>query len=239
MSHGSLRCELPTLEPDDDFVDRLAELAAASRPSRGGIVVPVAFGGPTARAVAIAATVAAVTAGAAAAATHLSHDRQLEPSPPASSVGIHRPDTSTDRHATTHRHGEEQPQGDHAADLTRDDTHADPGTPSQSPHATIPGAPAPHGPGDTTPGSHEPGDDQGDDHQGDDNQGDDNQGHHGDDQGDDQGDNGSGDSGDDQGDHSGDDEGSQDGGEKQAGSDDGSGADLRRDSPSVLNGSSD
>src|SRR5512133_3727346 len=73
VTYGTLMREIPHLEPDDAFVDRLAELAAASTPSRGGVVVPVAFGGPAARTVVVAAAVAAITAGAAAAATHLSH----------------------------------------------------------------------------------------------------------------------------------------------------------------------
>ena len=92
MTNGSLQCDIPTLEPDDDLVDRLAGLAAASRPSRGGVVVPVAFGGPAARAVAVAAAVAAITAGGAAAATQLAHRATPEPAPPITSVGTPSPD---------------------------------------------------------------------------------------------------------------------------------------------------
>ena len=83
MTNGLLMREIPTLEPDDELVDRLAGLAAASRPARGGVVVPVAFGGPASRAVAIAATVAAITAGAAAAATQLSQSHRDLPAPQA------------------------------------------------------------------------------------------------------------------------------------------------------------
>ena len=101
MTYGSLRRDIPTLQPDDDLVARLAGLAAASRPSRGGVVVPVAFGGPAGRAVVIATAIAAVSAGAAAAATHLSHARQDEPAPPGRSVGIQRP--AEPSHPRAHR----------------------------------------------------------------------------------------------------------------------------------------
>ena len=99
----TLRRDIPTLEPDPGFIARLADLAAASTPSRGGgpvtSVVPVAFGAPATRAVAVAAALAAVTAGAAAAATQMSHlQHHYEPAPSGPSVGIHRPAGSA-RHA--------------------------------------------------------------------------------------------------------------------------------------------
>jgi len=244
VTHGSLRCEIPRLEPDDDFVDRLAELAAASRPARGGIVVPVAFGGPTARAVAIAAAVAAVTAGAAAAATQLSHARQDEPSPPTSSVGIHRPHDATGRRPTTDTHHARHQESD-AAEPADDRTGSDPGATRQSPPADVAVAPMPQGPGDTTSGSNDPStapSDHHGDHHGD-GQGDqgDQQGDQGDQQGDQQGDHSGSDTSGDSGGDSGpgtSDGGSQDGG-GPAGSEDGSGAGSGSDPSSVPNGSSD
>jgi hypothetical protein len=239
-----MRCDIPTVEPDDDFVARLAELAAASTPSRGGVVVPVAFGGPASRAVAVAATVAAVTAGAAAAATHLvqSHD---VPSPPGPSVGIHRPAPSTDDRQERTTAAQDHPStqaGDRAQDTPRD-----------QPTGDDPVAPVQHEPSHPT-SSHAPGDDHQDD-QGD--QGDPgdegDQGDHGQ-QGSNDGDGDSGDSGDsgDGGPGSGDTGGGdggpddssshggrQDGGGNDAGSGDGSG-DSSEGSPShVLIGSSD
>ena len=100
MTQTLLR-EIPTLEPDDAFVARLAELAAASTPARA-IVVPVAFTSPAVRAAAVAAAVAAITAGAAAAATQLSHTHP-EPTPPITSVGTPSPgDDDSDDTGRTH-----------------------------------------------------------------------------------------------------------------------------------------
>ena len=168
MTNGSLRCAIPTLEPDDDLVDRLVELAAASRPTRGGVVVPVAFGGPASRAVVIAATVAAVTAGAAAAATQLSEARHDVPAPPGTSVGIQHPDGSTpNRHdATTTRVVDGRiavSAADRAADNADGHTSSDSGTTADSPTTNDPASPVHHGPSGTTPGANHPGDDHGDD----------------------------------------------------------------------------
>lgn len=89
MTHGALRLEIPVLQPDEAFVRRLAELAAASTPS-SGVVVPVSFGGPTGRALAAAAAVAAITAGAAAAASQITHSHD-SPAPPISTGGTQVP----------------------------------------------------------------------------------------------------------------------------------------------------
>ena len=82
MTYGSLRSEIPILQPDEAFVRRLAELAAGSTASPG-VVVPGAFAGPATRALAAAAAVAAVAAGAAAAADQLTHSHE-SPAPPIS-----------------------------------------------------------------------------------------------------------------------------------------------------------
>jgi hypothetical protein len=79
VARRTLSREIPRLEPDDGFVDRLAQLAAASSPTPGGVVVPTAFGRPAARTAAAAVAVAALTAGAAAAATHLPHPEHTSP----------------------------------------------------------------------------------------------------------------------------------------------------------------
>jgi predicted transcriptional regulator len=99
VTHGSLMRDIPRLEPDDELVDRLAELAAASKPTRGGIVVPVAFQGPVARSLATAAAVAAIAAGATVAATQLGHPHDNDPVPPITSVG---PSGADDDHGSRH-----------------------------------------------------------------------------------------------------------------------------------------
>lgn len=99
MTHGSLMREIPRLEPDDEFVDQLAQLAAASKPTRGGVVMPVAFQGPAARSLATAAAVAAIAAGATIAATQLGHPTDDAPVPPISSVGTSGAD---DDHGSRH-----------------------------------------------------------------------------------------------------------------------------------------
>ena len=132
MTNGSLQCDIPTLEPDDDLVDRLAGLAAASRPSRGGVVVPVAFGGPAARAVAVAAAVAAITAGGAAAATQLAHRATPEPAPPITSVGTPSPDDSGRHHEHS---GPAAPPVVDTADVPKDHQ---PGEVTQQPPAVSP-----------------------------------------------------------------------------------------------------
>lgn len=103
MTQSRLGREIPRLEPDDEFVDRLAQLAAASRPTRGGVVVPSAFGGPATRTVAVAAAVAAITAGAAVTATHLPHPEDTSPTAPITSVGSPTPSAGADRHQDRRR----------------------------------------------------------------------------------------------------------------------------------------
>jgi hypothetical protein len=250
VTHGSLMCEIPVLEPDDELLDRLAELAAASRVSRGGVVVPVAFVGPASRAVVMAATVAAVTAGAAAAATHLSQPRHEQPAPPGVSVSIQRPESSYQHTpaATTRVPGHPaHPAQAHPASVT--DHHAPP-----IPHSTAndPAAPAPQVPTGQHTGSdtsNETGDQSGD--QSGDQTGDQTGSQTGDQTGDQTGTDGSGtgSSGGSDGDTGGDDVGAtlsstsdgggQDGGGMQAGSDGGSSVGSGRDPSSVLNGPSD
>ncbi len=173
MTNGSLQCDIPTLEPDDDLVDRLAGLAAASRPSRGGVVVPVAFGGPAARAVAVAAAVAAITAGGAAAATQLAHRATPEPAPPITSVGTPSPDDSGRHHEHS---GPAAPPMVDTADAPKDHQ---PGEVTQQPPAVSPPRADDHSdPGPLADDSPEPDPTTGpgDDHH---------HGHHGQDDGDD------------------------------------------------------
>src|SRR5436190_17407707 len=173
---GTLRCEIPVLEPDDDFVDRLAELAAASRPGRGRVVVPVAFGGPASRAVVIAATVAAVTAGAAAAATQLSDAHHDEPAPPGTSIGIQRPGESPrHRHDARATRVADHPTADDVRDQEDGQTQTDTGKTGDAPTTSEPASPVLHEPGGTGPGADDPsspseqGNQQGSDDPGDDN----------------------------------------------------------------------
>jgi hypothetical protein len=163
VTHGSLMRDIPRLEPDDEFVDRLAQLAAASKPTRGGVVVPVAFRGPAARSLATAAAVAAIAAGAAVAATQLGHPHDNAPVPPISSVGTSGAD---DNHGSGHQRtaretdpsrtsvGGSQPQGH---DSTGPDS-------SSSTQAVVPAHDDHGSPGsDDSPGDHHsngtPGDD--------------------------------------------------------------------------------
>ena len=233
MTHGSLLREIPVLEPDDELLDRLTALAAASRVSRG-VVVPVAFGGPASRAVVMAATVAAVTAGAAAAATHLSQTRHEQPAPPRISVSIQRPGAMNDHAPATTTEDAGVPV--HPAAL-EPSAHTAAGTDQHAPvvqHSTAddPAPPVPTG--------HQSGDQSGD--QTDDQTGDQSGDQSGDDSGTGDGAGGDGDTGDDvagvttSGTSDG---GSQDGGGTQAGSGDGSGAGSGRDPSSVLDGPSD
>jgi hypothetical protein len=172
VTHGTLRRELPPLEPDDEFIDRLAQLAAASRPTRGGVVVPAAFGRPAARTVAAAAAVAALTAGAAAAATHLPRPDHTSPTSPITSIGTPHANDDGDQAR------DDQPAAGPATEVPQDGALAasnepspvsDPGGSSANP------SPEDHG----TTGPDRP---DGDDHHGD-NPGQDPAGDNGDDDG--------------------------------------------------------
>ena len=227
MTYGSLRCEISTLEPDDHFVDQLAELAAASLPTRGGVLVPVAFGGPAGRAVVIAAAVAAVTAGAAAAATHLSDARHDEPAPPGRSVGIHRPDGPAPARA---HHRDTTTSGAHDTLPAAQHPAPNHNVEHQPPTAADPAQPTADGPDGTGPvGGNDPGNDPGDDHHGDHQSTDPGDGTADGDSGDSGGDTGGGDTGggDTSGDTSGGDSGDSgdSGGDTSAGDTSGGGSD--------------
>jgi hypothetical protein len=155
MANGLLACDIPTLEPDDDLLDLLAGLAAASAPSGGGSVVPIAFGGPAGRGLVLATAVAAVTAGGAAAATQQSRGRPEVPAPPGRSAGIQRPDQPAP--------GVHAERAGHAAPTSTDHQ------PAQAPPDTAPHTHLSSSTGDDTPdrpsepprrhqGSNDPGD---------------------------------------------------------------------------------
>jgi uncharacterized membrane protein YgcG len=102
LTYTSLRYELPTLEPDDAFVRRLAELALASRTSpASGVAV---FRSTTTRSLAAAAAVAAIAAGAAAAANQMTHSRPL-PGPPITTRGTDSPQSPEQTSGTHHGDG--------------------------------------------------------------------------------------------------------------------------------------
>jgi len=163
VTHGSLMREIPRLEPDDEFVDRLAQLAAASTPTRGGVVVPVAFQGPAARSVAAAAAVAAIAAGATVAATQLGHPHDNSPVPPISSVGTsgadddhgprqHRTARGADPSGTSAEGAQPEGQDSTAPDSSSSTTQAV--VPTQHHHGSpgsddSPGGHHSGGPGDT------------------------------------------------------------------------------------------
>lgn len=162
MTHGSLMREIPRLEPDDEFVDQLAQLAAASKPTRGGVVVPVAFQGPAVRALATAAAVAAIAAGGAVAATQLGHPHDSSPVPPITSVGTSdAPDDHGSRHTRTTRGTDaSQTSADGGAPRADDSTAPDFSSTTRSvgPSEDNHGSPG----SDDSPGDHQsggPGDD--------------------------------------------------------------------------------
>jgi hypothetical protein len=163
VTHGSLMRDIPRLEPDDAFVDQLAELAAASKPTRGGVVVPVAFQGPAARSLATAAAVAAIVAGATVAATQLGHPHDDVPVPPISSVGTSGADDDhgSRQHRTARGADPSGTSADGAQPGGQDSTAPDSSSPADQ--AVVP-TPNDHGsPGsDDSPGDHHsggPGDD--------------------------------------------------------------------------------
>jgi len=153
VTHGSLMRDIPRLEPDDEFVDQLAQLAAASKPTRGGVVMPVAFQGPAARSLAAAAAVAAIAAGGTLAATQLGHPHDDAPVPPISSVG---PSDADDDHGSRqHRTAREADPSETSAEgndsTARDASSAadQAGVPTPNDH----GSPGP----DDSPGDHNSG----------------------------------------------------------------------------------
>ncbi len=153
MTVGSLRLEIPTLVPDEAFVRRLADLAAASKASPG-VVVPAAFGGP-AKAVAAAAAVAAITAGGAAAASRISHSHHQSPTPPFSTHDTHSP------HSASRAPGRGHTQDAEASTGGQGPGHSVPvGT---QPSATHGGTPPPAQPTPSGPETHDPTQDSGDD----------------------------------------------------------------------------
>jgi hypothetical protein len=225
VTHGTLRSEIPVLDPDDDLIDRLARLAAASRPTRGGVVVPVAFSGPTARALSAAAAVAALTAGTAVAAAQLATPQHSSPTPPITSVGTPNGSVSP--------HGHHRPLS--SADRTESQHPSDQASPAADPQTT----PAPSVNQPT--GDNEGNDQDGNDQDGNDQDGNDQDGNAGDVNGDTSGDGvsdgGDGDGGTASSGTSG--GGNQDGGGTQDGSGDGSGTSPGDDAPAALIGRGD
>jgi hypothetical protein len=151
VTHGSLMRDIPRLEPDDEFVDQLAQLAAASKPTRGGVVVPVAFRGSAARSIAAAAAVAAIAGGATVAAAHLGQPHDSSPVPPANSVGTSGADDDHSPGQTRTAQGADPSE-------TGAEDHGSP-APDSSPstnQAVVPTTPDDHGsPGsDDSPGDH-------------------------------------------------------------------------------------
>lgn len=131
VTHPTLSQDIATLQPDDDFVNQLAQLAAASRPTRATLI-PAEFSGPATRAVAIAAAVTAITAGAAAAATHLGESHHTAPAHPSGPAGIHEPpERTTHSHTPTNR-----PTPTPAHPTAHTVNHSSPQTPAPAPPAT-------------------------------------------------------------------------------------------------------
>lgn len=172
MTHGSLMRDIPRLEPDDEFVDQLAQLAAASKPTRGGVVVPVAFQGPAARSLATAAAVAAIAAGATVAATQLGHPHDNSPIPPITSVGTSGADDDHSPGQTRTARGD-----DPSETGAEDQGSTAPNSSSSTNHAVVPTTPDDHGSpgsdnssgdhhGSSTPTNDPSGHDAGDDHGG-------------------------------------------------------------------------
>jgi len=161
VTHGSLMQDIPRLEPDDEFVDRLTQLAAVSNSTRGGVVVPVAFRGPAGRSLATAAAVAAIAAGAAVAATQWGHPHDNAPIPPISSVGTSGADDN--RGSDHQRTAREADPSETIVEGAQPPGHGSSGPDSSSSTRAVVPAPDAHGsPGsDDAPGDHHsaPGDD--------------------------------------------------------------------------------